>query len=354
MTQDIPYYVYKITCVSTGQYYYGYRSQHVKYNRMPENDIWIRYFTSSTEIKKLIQLYTKANFVAEIIFKTNDLSQCYWYEQDLIKENIQKPLLLNKYYHDREMGHRHFRAKDINCQYCHKLIGSGNIIRHELACSSNVDRIVKKREQLPCEFCGILRGPGVKQRHESSCQQNPNRSLQYNCKAGKQNCRYCNKEFNLIGVGKHEKRCEKNLGAHVNLATCLYCKTIIPKKTRSTHLRTCTAVIKTESSAQRKLPCRFCVKLIGSCAQSRHEKACLMNPDREVTHQEVVNCDFCNKSVGAWGMSKHIKSCTENPAAIKFKSPTKQCCVCEQPIAVQVLGKHERACERKRLTCSGV
>lgn len=96
----IPFYVYKITLVSTGQYYVGSRFRHVRFKRDPNRDLWNRYFTSSELIKKLINYHGKQAFWPEIIYQSTDFDQTYWYEQDMIKNHINDRQCLNQYYVD--------------------------------------------------------------------------------------------------------------------------------------------------------------------------------------------------------------------------------------------------------------
>ena len=44
-------YVYKITNKVTNQFYYGSRTENIRKNRKPEEDLWKFYFTSSKKIK---------------------------------------------------------------------------------------------------------------------------------------------------------------------------------------------------------------------------------------------------------------------------------------------------------------
>jgi len=104
----IPSYVYKITIKSTGQYYIGSRVANVRFNRLPKNDLWICYFTSSCTIKRLINDLGKDAFTAEVIYTNVDHNSTYWYEQETIKENIANQLCLNKRYQNRETGNTVF------------------------------------------------------------------------------------------------------------------------------------------------------------------------------------------------------------------------------------------------------
>jgi hypothetical protein len=94
---QIPAYVYKLVCKPTGQFYYGYRKLNIDRKRLPKDDFWIYYFTSSTYVEELIDKYGKNAFEYEIIFESTDIDAVYWYEQDIIKQHRKEPLSLNKH-----------------------------------------------------------------------------------------------------------------------------------------------------------------------------------------------------------------------------------------------------------------
>jgi hypothetical protein len=87
-------YVYTLKNLITNQFYIGSR------NKNPINDFWVKYFTSSKEVKKLIDLHGISSFSYQIIFENEDYTTCYWHEQTLIKECIKNSLCLNKRYQD--------------------------------------------------------------------------------------------------------------------------------------------------------------------------------------------------------------------------------------------------------------
>lgn len=92
------YYTYRIQNRITNQFYYGSRYKNTILGLEPNEDLWIKYFTSSKSIKELIKIYGKDSFITEIILTSRDAESCYWLEQSLIKENIDNPLCLNKHY----------------------------------------------------------------------------------------------------------------------------------------------------------------------------------------------------------------------------------------------------------------
>jgi hypothetical protein len=95
-------YVYKITNNITNEFYYGYRYKNQSLKISPNNDLWVRYFTSSKRVKKDIDKYGKRNFTVEIIYEDIDSLECWRKEQILIKENWKNELLLNQSYQDPE------------------------------------------------------------------------------------------------------------------------------------------------------------------------------------------------------------------------------------------------------------
>lgn len=104
-------YVYKITCLTTGQYYYGYRCKNIKLKRTPVEDFWVYYFSSSNQINNLINQYGLSNFNAEILSQHIDADSAYWQEQQNIKDSWGDLLLMNKHFVDPIINNAHmFRA----------------------------------------------------------------------------------------------------------------------------------------------------------------------------------------------------------------------------------------------------
>lgn len=91
-------YTYFIKNKITNQFYYGSRYKNVSLKRSSRDDLWIHYFTSSKEVKRLIDQYGKDSFETIIIFESDISEKCYWKEQNLIEENIKDPLCLNEHY----------------------------------------------------------------------------------------------------------------------------------------------------------------------------------------------------------------------------------------------------------------
>ena len=100
----IPSYVYKITLLSSGQFYYGSRTANVRFNRHPTADLWVCYTTSSRIITRLLAEHGKDAFLAEVIHSSTDGDDTYWTEQEFIKQHIDNPLCLNRKFQDRTSG----------------------------------------------------------------------------------------------------------------------------------------------------------------------------------------------------------------------------------------------------------
>ena len=97
---QIPAYVYRLEYKPTGQFYYGYRKANIWYKRMPIDDFWIHYFSSSKIVEAIINKYGTTDFDHDIIFESTDTEEVYRLEQEIIKQHIDNPLILNKRYMD--------------------------------------------------------------------------------------------------------------------------------------------------------------------------------------------------------------------------------------------------------------
>jgi hypothetical protein len=100
MSTYIPSYVYKITNTITGEFYFGYRYGNIKLKLQPIDDLWVKYFTSSKTIKKIIKEYGVDAFETKILFEHEDSLVCWTYEQLIIRENWNNTLILNNKYHE--------------------------------------------------------------------------------------------------------------------------------------------------------------------------------------------------------------------------------------------------------------
>lgn len=91
-------YVYFIRNKVTHQFYIGARFVTIREKILPEDDLWNRYFTSSTYVHDLIDQYGKDSFDFQILFVSNDINEIFSYEQNEIRINKDNEFLLNKHW----------------------------------------------------------------------------------------------------------------------------------------------------------------------------------------------------------------------------------------------------------------
>ena len=99
---SIPAYVYLIKHRTLGYYYWGSRTANIKQKRMPQDDLWRFYFTSSRTVKNIINEQGSDQWEAQVVYTSTNIDDVYWKEQESIKSTINDPLCLNKKYQDRE------------------------------------------------------------------------------------------------------------------------------------------------------------------------------------------------------------------------------------------------------------
>jgi len=80
---NIPY-VYKIKLIKTGQFYYGYQGHKI----CTPLDLWSTYFTSSFNIKEMLNKYNKNEFNVSVIKTFDTAIQAFDYEQKIIRRTI--------------------------------------------------------------------------------------------------------------------------------------------------------------------------------------------------------------------------------------------------------------------------
>lgn len=103
-------YTYFIRNKITGQFYYGSRGLKLFPDMLPEDDLWVKYFTSSKFVKNLIEEHGKDSFEFSFVLVDESYDKCYWLEQTLIKDSINNPLCLNRYYIDSETIEKKFSS----------------------------------------------------------------------------------------------------------------------------------------------------------------------------------------------------------------------------------------------------
>lgn len=113
-------YVYICTHTETGEFYIGYREQNVKLGLHANEDL-PNYRTSSTKVNPRFQEFTWI-----IVSEFDDGDAAYEYEQQLIYENWNDPLLLNEScYH----GKRSFKRTGPCSDETKRKIGNANKIK---------------------------------------------------------------------------------------------------------------------------------------------------------------------------------------------------------------------------------
>ena len=83
MEQTGNYYIYSIKNLDNNKFYIGSRTNKCMLNRKPEDDLGIKYFSSSKD-KELRQAIKNNNVKYTIIKKYNDAKECWLAEQKLI------------------------------------------------------------------------------------------------------------------------------------------------------------------------------------------------------------------------------------------------------------------------------
>lgn len=152
----IEYYVYLVRNKITQEFYYGSRYKNRDLGRLPKDDLWVHYFTSSKLVKLLIEDHGKESFEYVIIFQSNDYDECYWFEQDMIQKNISNPLCLNRSYIDRIHGVKFSTAG----------IKSSQATKEKLSVSkSNISDETRKRMSLAKK--GKSTGPFTEDRRQN-------------------------------------------------------------------------------------------------------------------------------------------------------------------------------------------
>jgi hypothetical protein len=144
-------YTYFVCNKNTNQFYYGSRYHNIKLNRHPTEDLWIHYFTSSKNIKKLIEEYGKDSFEFKILLQDSNYMNCYWYEQNLIKNNINNSLCINRHYIDSTTSSKVFSTAGVPCSDETKSKISAANTGKKQSLESNNKRSLKTK--------GVSRGP---------------------------------------------------------------------------------------------------------------------------------------------------------------------------------------------------
>jgi hypothetical protein len=101
-------YVYCITNLVTGEFYFGSRYANVRLKRHPEEDLLVYYKSSSNRLKDQINLLGIECFRGQVLGTFEDFDECFWFEQSLIKEHFKNPKCFNMFFKDQSAGHKVF------------------------------------------------------------------------------------------------------------------------------------------------------------------------------------------------------------------------------------------------------
>jgi hypothetical protein len=147
---EIPAYVYKHTNKQTKEFYFGSRCYNVRLNVMPEIDF--PKYVCSSEIKKLIieNVDEWESEIIETFYGENKKEDCFWYEQELIKQFWGNPLLLNKQYKDFEKGSKVFLSNGVCSEFTKEKISlknKGSKRSDEAKLKMSIAKIGKKRSE---------------------------------------------------------------------------------------------------------------------------------------------------------------------------------------------------------------
>jgi hypothetical protein len=82
---EIKPYTYLIKFKPTNQVYYGSRCKNVKLGLIPEQDLFVKYFTSCKQIKKLIKEYGISHFEWQIRKDFDTQEQCDYWEKTVLR-----------------------------------------------------------------------------------------------------------------------------------------------------------------------------------------------------------------------------------------------------------------------------
>lgn len=104
------HYVYLIRCPVEGSFYIGSRTSRVP----PQDDLLVKYFTSSKRVKALIEKYGVNKFYATILSEHSTGIEAYWEEQEQIKSVIWQSYCLNKHYVDPKNGSQAFNMAGVS------------------------------------------------------------------------------------------------------------------------------------------------------------------------------------------------------------------------------------------------
>jgi len=305
-------YVYLIEFKDSGEYYYGSRYANIRLGIIPEADLLNTYFTSSKSVKCMLASTPKDRVNAQIIFKHIDPNTLIEYEQSLIAQQFEDPLLLNK-------AHQHgatpaFRAPDTYkkapCRYCTLEFGISGLAWHEQLCDLNPNQHIPMKF---CQYCSRSTMSRMHKRHVSTCKLNPQRTKISHKKPAKAKCLYCSNLFSNGRLHSHIPTCSKNPNYSPQYA-CTFCNRDMHKKhPLIIHMKTCShnPEYSRKSYTRARTVCEYCSTSISYNAYNRHIPTCQSNPNRIIRNP----CSYCGleNPEGPKQQARHELNCEKNP-----------------------------------------
>ena len=204
-SNPIPAYVYSVTHLPTGKFYYGSRYRHIEKNLHPKQDFWKTYFTSSKEIQSLREETGNESFEYKIIYTNTDAQVCFEHEQKLIKQHIDNPLCVNKRYFDSVKGTR------VYCTY-----GKTLSTRGQLKSETTKQRMSKPKSAEHCANISKaqrLNGGNGPASHTEESKNKTRETMKLKPPRPNKTCPHCNKIGGAIAMARwHFNNCkEKNV-----------------------------------------------------------------------------------------------------------------------------------------------
>ena len=82
---EIKPYTYHLYNKVTQQHYYGVRYNNIAKGWTPDEDLWVKYFSSSNKVKALIEQYGKDSFEYEVRKVFDTVSEACQYEDEVLR-----------------------------------------------------------------------------------------------------------------------------------------------------------------------------------------------------------------------------------------------------------------------------
>lgn len=204
---SIPAYVYYIRHLPTGKFYYGSRYKHIEKNRLPEEDFWNFYYSSSSEIKKMQKETGNESFEYKIIFTHVDPEVCFEYEQTLIKEHIKDPLCINKRYFDSINGVKVF------CTYGKTLSSKGKPKKESTKEKMRKPKTMQHRDNI--SKAQLANGGNGPAKHKEESKNKTRETMKLKPPRPTKTCPHCLKEGGAIAMMRwHFDKCKEKINVN--------------------------------------------------------------------------------------------------------------------------------------------